>query len=69
MSAVAARFTVVGVDLCVTFEDGTPPCGHVTLLHLLRPDTCQGPDVAIPFVGWLGLLRVLSDLLAMPADP
>ena len=55
------------VDVQVSFEPGDPPCGHVTRVDPLAPTGGQGaqqPHALVPFTGWLGLLRVLSDLLA-----
>lgn len=60
-----SRRTVTSMELRVTFEPGEPPCGHVALVE--RPK--RKVDPAIPFIGWLGLLRVLSDFLAEPDDP
>lgn len=65
MSPGAARHTVTSMELRVTFYPGEPPCGHVELVG--RP--AGELEVAIPFIGWLGLLRVLSDLFAEPDDP
>ena len=60
MSHGVPRRTVTSMELRVTFEPGEPPCGHVALMG--RPGRELG--AAIPFIGWLGLLRVLSDLFA-----
>ena len=64
MSPGVAGRTVLSMELRVTFEPGEPPCGHVALV--VRPGKEVDP---IPFIGWLGLLRVLSDLFAEPDDP
>ena len=65
MSPSVARPRVTSMELRVTFEPGEPPCGRVALVG--RPD--EESRVAIPFIGWLGLLRVLSDLFAEPDGP
>ena len=65
MSPGVARRTVTSMELRVTFEPGEPPCGHVALVG--RPG--KEVDPAIPFIGWLGLLRVLSDLFAESDEP
>ena len=60
------------MELRVTFEPGEPPCGHVVLVGSLRPaheETDGELDAPIPFIGWLGLLRVLSDLFSPADDP
>ena len=60
------------MELRVTFETGDPPTGHVTLVEaqgpLAKQPRPQG-DHPIPFTGWLGLLRVLCDLLGHPDEP
>ena len=59
------RRTVASMELRVTFEPGEPPCGYVALVG--RPG--REMEAAVPFTGWLGLLRVLYDLFAEPDDP
>ena len=68
MSRGMACGTVTSMELRVTFEPGEPPCGHVVLVGSLRP-AHEEFDAPIPFIGWLGLLHVLSDLFAPPDDP
>ena len=65
MSPGVSRPIVNPMELRVTFEPGEPPCGNVALVG--RPG--KEVDPAIPFIGWLGLLRVLSDLFAEPDEP
>ena len=51
----------------VTFRSGDPPCGHISIVKPMAPvddASLREPATAVPFTGWLGLLRVLSDLLA-----
>ncbi|MGH9226023.1 MAG: hypothetical protein ACRD2W_20070 [Acidimicrobiales bacterium] len=59
------------MELRVIFEAGDPPCGHVEIMNPRHP-TGRPPTgeirLSIAFTGWLGLLRVLSDLLARPDD-
>lgn len=43
-----------GVVITIRFDATDPPAGRISL--------AGGPEVG--FVGWLGLLRVLSELLA-----
>lgn len=71
MSAGIGCFTVADVHLWVTFEAGTPPCGHVALVDASsagEDGVAWESEPPISFVGWLGLLRVLSDLLEGTED-
>jgi hypothetical protein len=45
--------------ICIEAADLAPPCGTVV------SETVRDP---IPFSGWLGLMRVLSDMLASTTD-
>ena len=73
MSPDEACRTVAAVELRVIFEPGEPPCGHVVAMPAFRAGdgepACPQPAAEIPFTGWLGLLRVLSDLVARAPDP
>ncbi len=60
------------MDVQLSFEPGDPPRGHVTRVDSLGPPgekDAQSPDATVRFEGWLGLLRVLSDILAEPDEP
>lgn len=60
------------MDVQVSFEPGDPPCGQVIRVDPLPRTSGQGAQprhVPVPFAGWLGLLRVLSDLWAEPDEP
>ena len=51
------------VQLRIVFDAHEPPVG--TVAQWLPGDSAALPgEEAIPFVGWMGLLRVLAELLA-----
>lgn len=51
------------VQLRIVFDAHEPPVG--TVEHWCPADGAAIPgEEAIPFVGWMGLLRVIADLLA-----
>lgn len=57
------------MHVLIRLERGEPPVG--TVLPLPDPPTASGEvEAALPFAGWLGLLRVLGQVLesAEPAD-
>ncbi len=47
------------MNIRLRIERSEPPCGDVS----------AEDGTAIPFSGWLELLRILSDLLAQAGDP
>lgn len=49
------------MDLLVSIVDSRPPRGRVAL----RDDTSTAD---VPFVGWLGLLRVLNEIVGRDAE-
>ncbi len=56
MSAMTGRDETVSVVIRIRLETEEPPTGTVSL---------EGPEApTFPFVGWLGLLRVLSQLFS-----
>jgi hypothetical protein len=58
---------MVKLWVTVTFWNGDPPCGHISIVKPMVPGDgarLREPAAAVAFTGWLGLLRVLSDLLA-----
>jgi hypothetical protein len=50
------------VDVLIRLEHAQPPAG---LVRRLREEERPAPETrdALPFVGWLGLLRALSELV------
>ena len=53
------------MDVLIRLERTEPPAGTVLpprYTHAADPD-------ALPFVGWLGLLRVLSEIMRAAPDP
>ena len=53
------------MDVLIRLERTEPPAGTVLPP---RATTAVGPD-ALPFVGWLGLLRALSEIVRAATDP
>ena len=47
------------MELLIRFEHDEPPAGTIVRVR----DTDPAPS-AVPFVGWLGLLRVLAEAMA-----
>ena len=60
MSAPPCRGHDVLVEILIAFDATEPPAGRVRL-----PGHDEHEDVR--FTGWLGLLRVLSELMGSPA--
>jgi hypothetical protein len=60
MSAPRCRGHDVLVEILIAFDATEPPAGRVRL-----PGRDEHEDVR--FTGWLGLLRVLSELMGSPA--
>lgn len=54
------------MEVRITLEQSEPPVGRVTLTSPHAAPGSQEPSV--PFTGWLGLLRALSDAIASAAD-
>jgi hypothetical protein len=50
----------VRVEILISLDATDPPAGRVRV-----PD--RGDDGGLCFTGWLGLLRVLSDVMGSPA--
>ena len=53
------------MDVLIRLERTEPPAGTVLPL---RNTNAAGPE-ALPFVGWLGLLRVLSEIVRTATAP
>jgi len=53
------------MDVLIRLERTEPPAGTVLPP---RATTAADPD-ALPFVGWLGLLRALSEIVRAATDP
>jgi hypothetical protein len=51
------------VELLIRLEREQPPAGTVVPIRESEP-----PPSALPFVGWLGLLRVLAEAMAEAAE-
>lgn len=51
------------MELLIRLERERPPAGTVVSIRESEP-----PSSALPFVGWLGLLRALAEALAEPAQ-
>jgi hypothetical protein len=60
MSAPRRRGHDVRVEILIAFDATEPPAGRVRL-----PGRDEHEDIR--FTGWLGLLRVLSELMGSPA--
>jgi hypothetical protein len=60
MSASRPRGHDVRVEILIAFDATEPPAGWVR-----RPGHDENEDIR--FTGWLGLLRVLSELMGSPA--
>jgi hypothetical protein len=55
------------VDVLIRLEQPEPPVGMV--LPLRDPDHPMFESGgAVPFIGWLGLLRALSEIVGEPDD-
>ena len=52
----------------ITVESLDPPLGWIMCQPDGRPEVGEG-DRGVEFVGWLGLLRVLDDLIGAPGRP
>jgi hypothetical protein len=52
------------MDVLIRLEREGPPAGTV---FPMRETT--GTAAPVPFVGWLGLLRVLAEIVGEPRDP
>ena len=52
----------------ITVESLDPPLGWITSQPDDRPEVGES-DRGVEFVGWLGLLRVLDDLIGAPGRP
>jgi hypothetical protein len=52
------------MQLIIDMAESDPPAGTVSI----GPPTPAGFGQPTPFVGWLGLLRVLGDLLGKPGS-
>ena len=50
--------TMVGMEIRILVDSLDPPIG------VLRPEFAGSDAVEVPFVGWLGLLKALSELLS-----
>lgn len=59
------RGTVIGMKIEITVTSLDPPLGWITCRADEQPTLPKG-DRALEFVGWLGLLRVLDDLIGAP---
>lgn len=60
--------TGIGMKIEITVESLDPPLGWITCLA----DDGREPGVGergVEFVGWLGLLRVLDELIGAPGHP
>ena len=61
MSARRRRGHDVRVEILIALDATDPPAGHVRV-----PGREEREDIR--FTGWLGLLRVLSELMGSPAS-
>ena len=51
------------MELRIALDGVEPPCGVVRAVA--DPDASKTPDAdEVPFVGWLGLLRALAEVVA-----
>lgn len=56
------------MQIHISLSQVEPPAGTVWLQPCSGP--CEGqPCDEVPFIGWLGLIRVLSHLIGPPRDP
>jgi hypothetical protein len=53
------------MQVIIEVAESDPPVGTV----MLWPPSPDGTRPSEPFVGWLGLLRALSELLRPPGSP
>jgi hypothetical protein len=53
------------MDVLIRLERMEPPAGKVVPL---RDTNAASPD-PLPFVGWLGLLRVLAEVVGTATEP
>lgn len=56
------------MDVLIRLERDDPPAGTVVPVWHARPDE-DDPMDARPFVGWLGLLRALAEMLSHGHEP
>lgn len=52
------------MDVLIRLEHTEPPAGMV-----VPPEDRDGSVPALPFVGWLGLLRALAEVVRTSTDP
>jgi hypothetical protein len=55
----------VAVDVLIRLEHRDPPVGTVLIVRDVQGQTSTAVP-AVRFTGWLGLLRVLSDVVGKP---
>lgn len=55
------------MDVLIRFERRQPPAG--TVFRLRKEERAPETGEAIAFVGWLGLLRVLSEVMREAGEP
>lgn len=53
------------MEVHIRLDHTRPPVGRLTVTS---PPEAQDPAMSVPFTGWLGLLRALSDALDPPGD-
>lgn len=52
------------MDVLIRLERTEPPAGMV-----VPPEEANGSAQPLPFVGWLGLLRVLAEIVRTATEP
>ena len=60
-----------GMEINVILERTDPPAGRLRAIGTMPLDS-EGPSDEVRFVGWLGLLRALSEVMGArdaPASP
>ena len=67
VAAARARLSAV-MEVRISLDQSEPPVGRLTVTS--PPVTLECTHSSVPFTGWLGLLRVLSDAIdASGGDP
>jgi hypothetical protein len=56
------------MKIVISVESLDPPTGRVSCRAGGRP-VLGGSDEGVEFAGWLGLLRILDDLIGEPSGP
>jgi hypothetical protein len=64
--AVARARLSVAMEVHLWLDQSEPPVGRLTLTS--EPGTGEPIRRSIPFTGWLGLLRALSDAIVSSGD-